>query len=238
MKIIINADDFGLSSGVNKGIIDVYKAGGLKSTTLMPMAAKRDEAIQLAKENPELGVGVHMTLTTGKPILGKINTLTNKEGNFRFRPDTLEELVDEINLDELYEEWDAQIASIVAEIPVTHFDSHHHVHMHPKFKDIVLRLQEKYNLPCRYNFEGFKGAKVNGGFYQNNVTLDYLEEIFANKENDSIDIMSHPAYMDEELPLITSYLMDRVVEKDLLSSPEFQTLLEKYNIELTNYKYL
>ena len=67
-KVIINADDFGYSSAVNLGIITSHKKGILTSTTLMANMSGCDEAIMLAKENPNLGVGCHLVLTCGKPL--------------------------------------------------------------------------------------------------------------------------------------------------------------------------
>ena len=68
MKLIINADDFGYSNGVNYGIIDAFKNGILTSTTCLTNMPGFNHAIQLAKENPNLGIGIHLTLTCGKPL--------------------------------------------------------------------------------------------------------------------------------------------------------------------------
>ncbi|MEG0276419.1 MAG: ChbG/HpnK family deacetylase, partial [Coprobacillus sp.] len=69
VKIINNADDFGYSNAINYGIIDCYLNGMLTSTTLMPAMPGFDHAVALAKQNPGLGIGVHLTLTCGRPVL-------------------------------------------------------------------------------------------------------------------------------------------------------------------------
>jgi predicted glycoside hydrolase/deacetylase ChbG (UPF0249 family) len=68
-RLIVNADDFGLTSGVNRAIVELHQAGVLTSTTLMARAAATDEAIALALANRSLGVGCHVVLVDGKPVL-------------------------------------------------------------------------------------------------------------------------------------------------------------------------
>ncbi len=68
-KVIFNSDDFGYSHGVNYGIMDAYQRGILTSTILMANMPGFEHAVKLRKEMPRLGVGVHLTLTCGKPLL-------------------------------------------------------------------------------------------------------------------------------------------------------------------------
>ncbi len=65
----MNADDFGLTTGVNRAIVELHAAGVLTSTTLMAQAAATDEAIELARATPSLGVGCHVVLVDGEPVL-------------------------------------------------------------------------------------------------------------------------------------------------------------------------
>lgn len=74
-KVIFNSDDFGYSHGVNYGIMDAYQRGILTSTTLMANMPGFEHAVKLRKEMPRLGVGVHLTLTCGKPLLKTVDTL-------------------------------------------------------------------------------------------------------------------------------------------------------------------
>src|SRR5208337_5157352 len=67
-RIIVNADDFGLTAGVNRAIIELHQAGVLTSTTLMARAAAAEEAIDLARSTPTLGVGCHVVLVDGEPL--------------------------------------------------------------------------------------------------------------------------------------------------------------------------
>lgn len=82
-KVIINADDFGYSRGINYGIIDSHRLGILTSTTIMAGMPGFDHAVQLAKENPKLGIGVHLTLTCGYPLLKDYQTIVDENGKFK-----------------------------------------------------------------------------------------------------------------------------------------------------------
>ena len=66
-ELILNADDFGLTKGVNEGIVRAYREGILTSTTLMANALAFDDAVERARANPKLGVGCHLVLTGGRP---------------------------------------------------------------------------------------------------------------------------------------------------------------------------
>src|SRR4030042_5568247 len=83
-KVIINADDFGLSPGVNRGILCGFRDGIVTSTTMMVNLPAFDDAVQIIKENPDLPVGIHLTLLWGKPVTDffKIPTLVCRNGCF------------------------------------------------------------------------------------------------------------------------------------------------------------
>ncbi|CAM3638201.1 carbohydrate deacetylase [Erysipelothrix urinaevulpis] len=233
MKVIINADDFGLSEGANKAIIESYKAGTLPSTSLMANTDYTQEAIELAKENPGLGIGVHMVLTTRRPLLTTHKTLIKENGDFKYRPNTLDEAID---LDELYAEWDAQIASIVSEIEVDHLDSHHHVHLHPYLRPVAEKLAKKYNLPMRSTVTHLPNEVIcDGNFYKDGVTLEYFENLFKENKHEVVDVMAHPAYVDDHLRNISSYTDGRYKELEIFLDPQLKELIKAYDIELIRY---
>ena len=82
MRLIVNADDFGISKAINLGIIEAYNEGIVKSTTLMCNMEAVDHAIKLANENPGIGVGIHFVLTAGKPLAQGVDSLVDEKGNF------------------------------------------------------------------------------------------------------------------------------------------------------------
>src|SRR5579863_6643091 len=70
-RLIVNADDFGLTAGVNRGIVEAHAAGIVTSTTLMANSTAFDDAVQLARSSPTLSVGCHLVLIDGSPLLGR-----------------------------------------------------------------------------------------------------------------------------------------------------------------------
>ena len=83
-RVIINADDFGLIQGVNEGIIRAYREGVLSSATLMANAPGFEHAVELAGQNKDLGVGVHLNILRGMPLSESrhVESLMTKEGTF------------------------------------------------------------------------------------------------------------------------------------------------------------
>ncbi|QIK70518.1 chitin disaccharide deacetylase [Erysipelothrix sp. HDW6C] len=236
MKVIINADDFGLTSGGNKAIIECHKNGILTSTTLMANTRYTEEAIALAKENPSLGVGVHMVLTTQSPLLKTHKTLVNEEGRFKYSIDTIDEAID---LDEVFAEWDAQIEAIKQHLDITHLDSHHHVHMHPILRPVTEKLAAKHGVPYRSRESELPTqVKVNEYFYKDGVTRDFFVDLFTDKDYEAVDVMTHPAYVDDYLESISSYTHWRKDELDIMCDPSLKALADANGIELVNYRNL
>jgi predicted glycoside hydrolase/deacetylase ChbG (UPF0249 family) len=141
----VNADDFGLTSGVNRAIVELHQAGVLTSTTLMARAAATDEAIALARANPSLGVGCHIVLVDGEPVLPprEIPTLVDsRTGCFPPKLSTflLRLFTGRIRSSEIEAEAAAQIALLQRNaLRLTHIDSHKHAHMFPAVLRPVLR---------------------------------------------------------------------------------------------------
>ena len=141
----MNADDFGLTAGVNRAIVELHQAGVLTSTTLMARAAATAEAIQLARATPTLGVGCHVVLVDGEPVLPpqQIPSLVDPQTG-RFQPTLgafLQRLLTgRIRTAEMEAEAGAQIALLEnAGVALTHIDTHKHVHMFPAVLRPVLR---------------------------------------------------------------------------------------------------
>jgi len=133
-RLILNADDFGLTLGVNQSIIELHEAGALSSATLMATADEFSSAADEAIKHPTLGVGCHVVLVDGKPALARtdIPTLSLPSGQFRT---TLGAFVRDlmrgrIRDDEIEAEAVAQIRCLQgAGVKVTHLDTHKHTHM-------------------------------------------------------------------------------------------------------------
>jgi predicted glycoside hydrolase/deacetylase ChbG (UPF0249 family) len=143
--LIVNGDDFGLTAGVNRAILELHAAGVLTSTTLMAKATATDEAIELALGTPSLSVGCHAVLVDGEPVLSpdEIPTLIDRRTG-RFQP-TLAAflrrlLTGGLRSDEMEAETAAQIALLQGRgLRLTHIDTHKHVHIFPAVLRPVLR---------------------------------------------------------------------------------------------------
>ncbi len=239
-KLIINADDFGYCEGVNQGIISAHKNGVINSCTIMAGMPGFNQAVELLKENKELGCGVHMTLSCYKPVLNTHKTLVDENGFFFKR--ITKEKANEFDLDELYNEFCAQIdKAINAGIKITHLDSHHHVHTLEEFRPAIEKILKKYDLPIRGGFEyELKYDKIVpmlGSFYSKNVEADYFEKhIDEIKQYKVVDVMSHPAFVDAFLSKSTSYSIERTKEHEILTSEELKKFFESNDIKITNYR--
>lgn len=151
-KLIVNADDFGLHPLINAGIIKGYKEGFITSTSLMPSAPCWQEAVKLAQENPQLGIGVHLTLVGSvAPVLpaAKVSSLLDEQG--LFLPDYIafakRFYSGSIKRSELEAELRAQIErALESKINITHIDSHQHTHVLPGINALVLKLCNEYNI--------------------------------------------------------------------------------------------
>ena len=143
--IIINADDFGRHVEINRAVEEGLVHGCLRSATVMPGGAAFAGAIDIARRHEELGLGVHFTLVDGHPILPpeEIPSLVGSEGDFLPDHTALLKryLKGGVNLEEVQRELAAQLQKIEATgIPISHVDSHQHMHTLPGIIDIVLDL--------------------------------------------------------------------------------------------------
>ena len=150
-RLIVNADDFGLHAAVNRGILTAHTEGIVSSTSLMAGGAAFDDAVRIAKQCPQLGVGVHLTLVGASPLLpvAEVSSLLDEAGDFygsyplfikRF-------LRGKIRLAEVERELAAQIDRIrMAGIQPSHLDSHQHLHVLPGIGGLVLDLARRFSI--------------------------------------------------------------------------------------------
>jgi hopanoid biosynthesis associated protein HpnK len=147
-KLILNADDFGMTRGVNDGIIRAHRDGILTSATLMANGEAFDDAVERARTSKELGVGCHLVLVGGKCVAPKdsVASLVDAGGNL---PDSLPLFVAKISsgiirAEEIERELRAQIQRIrAAGIEPTHLDTHKHTHAHPRVMEALGRVAKE-----------------------------------------------------------------------------------------------
>ena len=145
-RLIVNADDFGFTSGVNRAIVEAHKCGVVTSSTLMANGPAFPEVADLAKSSPRLGIGCHVVLIDGEPILNaeQLRSLTTRTPMARFRDGlkafAARAITGRIDADEITAEATAQIRKIQSVgIAVSHFDTHKHTHLFPRILRPLLR---------------------------------------------------------------------------------------------------
>ena len=142
-RLIVNADDFGLSASVNAAVIRAHREGILTTASLMVSEPGFTEAVQLARENPRLGVGLHLTLLMGHSALPpeKIPGLVNARGEFSNRPVGvgLGYFFNRGLREQLRAEIHAQFEKFHATgLPLDHVNGHLHLHLHPVVFKILM----------------------------------------------------------------------------------------------------
>jgi hopanoid biosynthesis associated protein HpnK len=142
-RLIVNADDFGLSASVNAAVIRAHRNGILTTASLMVNEPGFDEAVRLARENPRLGVGLHLTLLMGHSVLppGKIPGLVNARGEFSNSPvgAGMNYFFNRRLREPLRAEIRAQFEKFRATgLPLDHVNGHLHLHLHPAIFQILM----------------------------------------------------------------------------------------------------
>lgn len=239
-KLIINADDFGLCKGVNYGIIEAYKFGMLKSTTLMITMDEAEHAIALAKEYPDLKIGLHLNACLGNPLTSTM--CVNEEGKMMKITSGNEQLFTE---EVVYTEFKAQyekFIELVGKKP-THFDSHLlSTDRLDSTRAAVVRLSNETKLPIR-NVKG-NGVDVDFVWYSTlgfdvdtyeglDYLYDHIEEI---KKYDVVELMVHPAYVDTYIMNNSSWNMMRLKDLDSLVDPKLKVFLEEHGMMFTDFE--
>lgn len=239
-KIIINADDFGYCEAVNYGIISAHNNGIVKSTSMMANMPGVENGVKLLKENRDLNCGVHMTLSCGRPLLSNLKTIVDKEGFFIRR--ITDEIIKKMDYDEIYRELCAQIDRVKElGIDISHLDSHHHIHTLVNLKPIIEKIVNKYNLPIRggfeYDLEYSKIVPLIDSFYKENVSEEYfIKNIEEIMKYDVVDIMSHPAFLDDYILNSTSYAIDRTKEHKILTSKKVREFFRENGLVISSYR--
>jgi len=177
-RLILNADDFGLTCGINRAIGELHAAGVLSSATLMASGAAFDDAIEVARAHSTLGVGCHVVLVDGAPASPPetIRSLIGDDGK-NFRPSLGEFmralLLGRIDAAEVAREAAAQVERLQrAGIAVTHLDTHKHVHVFPAIARPLLQVAERCGVGAMRNpFEPEWSFGLGHGGWQRRLSL-------------------------------------------------------------------
>jgi predicted glycoside hydrolase/deacetylase ChbG (UPF0249 family) len=216
--LIFNADDFGATRGINRGIIECHQKGVLTSTSLMVTGRALDEAIELSRENPKLAIGLHFD------VWGE------DEREFDTR-----------NLDATKHEFFRQLDAfrkVMGRVP-THIDSHRHAHRQDHLFKHFCEWTVSLNIPVRCACD----VKFVGGFYAQwewkvtelkYVSVPFLQEMIRNEAKPGVTEFScHPGYAQADYPCV--YNTEREEEIRTLTDPRIAETIASENIHLVSY---
>lgn len=257
-KLIVNADDFGLTKSVNKGIIEAHVNGILTSTTFMVNTPGFEDAVQLSRQYPSLGVGFHFNLTYGVPLLdpSEIPSLVGHTGYFH--PISLKALLSWKQEDvrkELAAQWEK---AKTANISITHIDSHHYIQSHPFIRAEMIRLAEDENLPmrlclrarsllrscmiaCSQEKEGSYPVHTDRFIADTYFSKRGLSQFIAHLESigdEIVELNCHPGYVDEELRALSKWTDKREREISILTSGVVKKVIQTNKLRLIRYDQL
>ena len=225
-KLIVNADDFGQSEGINKGIIKAHEQGIVTSASLMVRYPAALDAAEYSKNNSALGVGLHIDL--GEWIYN--------DGNW----DTLYEVVSPDDMEAVTNEINNQLKifyDIMGRMP-THIDSPQHVHLRESIKPVVINISKEINITLRgcsnkVNYCGdFYGQDTDGSPLHYAISEDGLRQTILNLGDGITELACHPGlYVDIQ----TMYRKEREKEICTLCDISVKESIAKLNIELCSF---
>jgi predicted glycoside hydrolase/deacetylase ChbG (UPF0249 family) len=245
-RLIVNADDFGRTAGINRGIVLAHERGIVTSATLMVNYAPAAEAAELARKKPSLGVGLHVALTGGPAALPpeRIRSLVDSQGRLPPKPDGLAKA----DPGEVLAEARAQLQrfrQIMGRDP-THMDSHHHSHReNDAVLEALVTLAWETGLPVRsaspavlerLRREGIRTTDYFvEEFYDQGATLEDVIRILGDLKAGTTELMCHPAVVDEELKGTSGYAEPRTRELEVLTHREVRQTIQAAGIHLVTF---
>ena len=246
MKLIINADDFGLSEHNSRAIAEAFARGYITDTTAMATGEWLDEALSLAKEEGFFDrIGIHLNLTEGVPLTEEMKhcPMFVENGSFHKHPSRLHPLTKEEE-DAVYRELTAQVKKLTgAGLTITHADSHHHIHTGPFLIPIVLRVCQENgiekirlhrNLGKIVFYKRIVKKRYNKYLWKHGMkTTEYfgsLEDALLCGTPGVTEVMVHPDYDAE------GQLIDRTEFKDGVPCGEALSRTEALSDQRIDYR--
>ncbi|WP_299725501.1 chitin disaccharide deacetylase [uncultured Endozoicomonas sp.] len=243
MKLIVNADDFGLTRGVNLGIIEAFQQGIVRSTTLMAGMPAELHAAELSRQNPELKVGIHLRLTTGQAMAEDVYSLIDSTGQLQNQTMFWENKT--MSTQEIEKELRAQVEHFLKlGIELSHMDGHHHCHRHPLVAPVAQKLSDEYQVPLRpiNELTQYKNKSLgfSDKFYGDNLTTESLLDIVKHYLGrvQVLELMTHPALVDEPLLKTSRYASARTRELAILTTPNLPQKLNNIGVTISDYSCL
>jgi predicted glycoside hydrolase/deacetylase ChbG (UPF0249 family) len=243
--LIVNADDFGLTAGVSRGILEAHRRGIVTSTTLLVNRAL-DPGLLAELQSSGLGVGLHVNLTLGGPMSDptRIPSLLDAEG--RFVRDA-REVAARVRPEEARIEIGNQIDAfrgLMGRFP-THLDSHHHVGRHAPLLELMLFFARALKVPLRAQDaevraaarreklrtpDHFMGESGPEPYWSPERVLEHLRTLPAGVS----EFMTHPGYFDQDLAY-SRYGEQRETELHGLTDPRAREAIAREGIRLAHF---
>jgi hypothetical protein len=253
VRLIVNADDFGYTPGVTRGVIRAHRDGIVTSTTMMANAPDTEGAARAARSTRSLDVGVHLVFTYGRPLepAAQVPSLVTADGKFPRVSELMRS--GKPKAEEALVEARAQyrhLRELLGRDP-SHLDTHHWVHDLPAIEDAVLALAKETGVSVRTH-DGRQRARFRDAGvrtpdrfvreYQHTGKIGtdrllQLLEVLAD-EAGTIELMCHPGEPDEPLLAGSSYAAERGVELQALTDPAVRELVSRTGIELVDFRSL
>ncbi len=231
-KLIVNADDFGVTESVNEGIIYGFKNGIITSTSLMVNRPYAKEAAQMAKdlstgrqEIPSLGIGLHFTVYDGN---NQIIRGDEKLSIFFSSRENLEKAITQfLNQIERFRE-------LTGKMP-DHIDGHHHAHKVPEFLPFIKEFSFKNKIPLRAIGPVKFIDKFSDVLHPEYNSVENLVQLLKTLPEGISEIMTHSGFSSDELRKVSSLSDQREAELKTLTSPEIKKVIQEEEIELINW---
>ncbi len=244
-RLIVNADDLGRTPGVNRGVFEAHGRGIVTSATLMVNYPAAAEVPELSRQCPGLGIGLHVQLSGGRPLLRleQLRSLVGDDGRLPPKPDGLQSA----DPAEVLAEASAQLGrfrELMRREP-THLDSHHHAHRQPAAFAAIVALARQTGRPVRLvepalgdslRREGIATTDYfDESFFGETATLDTLTRVLGGLPPGTTELMCHPARVDEELRRASSYALPRERELAVLASEGARAAARAAGVELISF---
>jgi hypothetical protein len=245
-QLIVTADDFNLSAGVSRGILEAHHHGIVTETSVMVNLGDLQEAAAMLAAAPQLGVGLHLNITRGHPVAppSVAAELIGADGQFCGSPQSLPMPVRSATIQA---EFEAQVDAFVGtfgRLP-QHFDTHHHVHQYPIVLDALLDLAVSLRVPVRSIDAAMRSIITARGlgspaYFLGDAgdapywTVTRLLSIIPTLSPGVTELMCHPGYFDDSIAY-SRYGRQRDVERQALCSPEVASRLQEQGIRLVTY---
>ncbi|MCB1215960.1 ChbG/HpnK family deacetylase [bacterium] len=244
-RIVFNADDYGLTAGVSRGILEASE-GVVQSTTVMANLVSESD-LQNLMATP-MTAGIHLNLSLGKPLSDNYPAqLLDAEGRFRKDLALREENWRDAEFRRAAAlEWTAQFELLKRRnLEISHIDSHHHTHMLGPLFPMALEMATSFGLPLRCRSEyrvlaepaGVAGPEVflEGYFGAGNISRERLLEMLEVFRGREVEVMCHPGCVDQDLRVISSYVEERGTELKVLADPGLRSELESAGWTVSGY---